>query len=267
MLETLSRTMGEWLDTERIAEAARGAPPAESVPQLHWPSAEAGAPVRIGYVRDTALWFYYEENIEALGRAGAEVVQLSLLENGSWPEIHGLYLGGGFPEMQAQALAENDRVREHVRRQAAQGMPIYAECGGLMYLGRSIRYAGSEFPMAGVFPFTTELCARPQGHGYTEVEVVEDNPFFPKGMVYPGHEFHYSRLLPGEEQRFVLRMRRGHGVSQHMDGLVVHNVFAAYTHIHALGVPEWAGRFVAAARRYQASTRGNAGPCPRLVAG
>jgi cobyrinic acid a,c-diamide synthase len=267
VLSSLSRVMGEWLDTEGIAAAARRARPVMAHGRLEWPEPTPGERVRIGYVRDVALWFYYEENIEALEHAGAEVVQLSLLQDKDWPEIHGLYLGGGFPETMAPALAANERIRSHVRRQAALGLPIYAECGGLMYLGRSIRCGGTEHPMAGVFSFTADLCARPQGHGYTRAEVILDNPFHEKGALLQGHEFHYSQLLPEEEQRFALRMHRGHGIDRRLDGLVVDNVFATYTHIHALGVPGWAGRFVAAARSYRHHRMMSEVRCPRLSAG
>jgi cobyrinic acid a,c-diamide synthase len=266
VLGTLSRTMGEWLDTEALVSLAKRAPAIQDPHRLEWPAATAGERVRIGFVRDIALWFYYEENIEALRRAGADVVQLSLLDERSWPEIHGLYLGGGFPETQAPGLAANARIREFVRTQAAQGLPIYAECGGLMYLGRSIVCNGTEYPMAGVFHFTTDLCGKPQGHGYTQVEVLSENPFFPVGAIINGHEFHYSRLRSSEEQRLVLKMLRGHGIAGHKDGLSKNNVLATYTHIHALGVPDWAGRFVAAARLFQHHRADRATPCAAIHA-
>jgi cobyrinic acid a,c-diamide synthase len=266
VLGTLSRTIGEWLDTDGIRSVAQKAPPVGDVPCVEWPTPRTGERVRIGYVRDVALWFYYEENIEALRRAGAEVVQLSLLSGKTWPELHGLYLGGGFPETQAPGLAENGEIRGCIRALAAQGLPIYAECGGLMYLGRSIRCNGSEYPMAGVFPFTTDLCEKPQGHGYTRVEVLSENPFFPIGKLFNGHEFHYSRLQSDDALRFVLKMHRGHGIAKRNDGLVVNNVLATYTHIHALGVLGWADAFVSAARTYRRHRAASQTPCASIVA-
>ena len=215
--------------------------------------------VRIGVVRDAALWFYYRENLEELRRNGAELVELSLLTATPWPEIHGLYLGGGFPETQAEQLARNETIRAEVYRLAGQGLPIYAECGGFMYLGQSLICRETVYPMAGVFPVQTMLCAKPQGHGYTVAKVVHPNPFHAVGLEFTGHEFHYSKCvtpLP-PEMSFALEMQRGSGIDQNRDGLVFRNTFACYTHLHALGVPTWAANFVTAARRYRDKSHGN----------
>ncbi|WP_028572112.1 cobyrinate a,c-diamide synthase [Desulfonatronum lacustre] len=212
-----------------------------------------GHTVRIGVVRDAALWFYYRENLEELRRNGAELVELSLLTPAPWPVIHGLYLGGGFPETQAEQLAQNEATRALVFRLAGQGLPIYAECGGFMYLGQSLICREIVYPMAGVFPVQTMLCAKPQGHGYTVAKVIHPNPFHAVGLEFTGHEFHYSKCvtpLPPDVS-FSLEMQRGSGIDQNRDGLVFRNTFACYTHLHALGVPTWAVNFVAAARRYR----------------
>ncbi len=209
--------------------------------------------VRIGVVRDAALWFYYRENLEELRRNGAELVELSLLTPTPWPEIHGLYLGGGFPETQAEQLARNETTRAVVYRLAGQSLPIYAECGGFMYLGQSLICRETVYPMAGVFPVQTMLCVKPQGHGYTVAKVVHPNPFHAVGLEFTGHEFHYSKCvtpLP-PEMSFALEMQRGCGIDQNRDGLVFRNTFACYTHLHALGVPTWAANFVIAARQYR----------------
>jgi cobyrinic acid a,c-diamide synthase len=254
-LRTLSMTMEQWLDTEAIAELARSAAPMSLPQAIRWPRFAGAEKVRIGCVRDVAFWFYYEENIHALKAAGAEVVELSLLKGEPWPDIDGLYLGGGFPETQAEALAANTSMRTHVRCLAKKGLPIYAECGGLMYLGQSIICEGRDHPMAGILPITTELCGKPQGHGYTCAQVIADNPFHPVGSVFNGHEFHYSKVLSGPDLGLALKMHRGNGIAGRKDGLVVNNVFATYTHIHALGVPWWAERFVDAAKRYRGTLR------------
>ena len=213
----------------------------------------AGGPLRIGVIRDAALWFYYRENLAELRRHGAEILLLSLLEPTPWPEIHGLYLGGGFPETQAEQLAQNEATRAMVLRLAQQGLPIYAECGGFMYLGNSLICREHVYPMAGVFPVQTMLCARPQGHGYTVARVVQPNPFHPVGLEFTGHEFHYSRCVSPvpPKMSYALEMQRGSGIDQGKDGLIFRNTFACYTHLHALGVPTWAGNFVGAARKFQ----------------
>jgi cobyrinic acid a,c-diamide synthase len=259
VLSTLARTVSECVDTGAILDIARRAPDICSPPVINWPEHVDGKEgVRIGYIRDAALWFYYEENIEALRRAGAELIELSIVRDDAWPEVDGLYLGGGFPETQAGALSVNHGILSLLRRFSDEGMPMYAECGGLMYLGQSILCYGREFPMSGIFPFKTTLCAAPQGLGYTQVRVCRANPFHPVGSVFPGHEFHYSMILPQDVPlHFCLEMIRGKGIADGYDGLIQHNVFASYTHIHALGVPGWAERFVIAAAAYRrvASTR------------
>lgn len=233
-------------------QAAQSALQASRQEDARSPSTMRGA-VRIGVVRDAALWFYYRENLEELRRNGAELVELSLLSSAPWPVLHGLYLGGGFPETQAEQLAQNEATRALVFRLAGQGLPIYAECGGFMYLGQSLICRETVYPMAGVFPVQTMLCAKPQGHGYTVAKVIHPNPFHAIGLEFTGHEFHYSKCvtpLPLDVS-FTLKMQRGSGIDQNRDGLIFRNTFACYTHLHALGVPTWAVNFVAAARRYQ----------------
>lgn len=233
-------------------QTTQSAPEASQQENARFPSTTKNT-VRIGVVRDAALWFYYRENLEELRRNGAELVELSLLSPAPWPELHGLYLGGGFPETQAEQLTRNETTRALVYRLAGLGLPIYAECGGFMYLGQSLICRETVYPMAGVFPVQTMLCAKPQGHGYTVAKVVHPNPFHAVGLEFTGHEFHYSKCvtpLPPEVS-FALEMQRGSGIDQNRDGLIFRNTFACYTHLHTLGVPTWAVNFVAAARRYQ----------------
>ncbi|THB64886.1 MAG: cobyrinate a,c-diamide synthase, partial [Desulfovibrio sp.] len=165
ILGSLARIVEESVDIDAVlAIANKGSGLELSRHEMLWPRSVAdGQRPTIGYVRDAALWFYYEENLEALRRAGAELVEVSLLDDDPWPELHGLYLGGGFPETQAEILAANVSRREQVKALADAGMPIYAECGGFMYLGQFLRFQGQEYPMAGVFPVTTEIHAKPQG--------------------------------------------------------------------------------------------------------
>ncbi|GAB7081221.1 cobyrinate a,c-diamide synthase [Megalodesulfovibrio paquesii] len=251
-LDSLADLMERHLDLPAIQAIAQQAAPWGQAPELIWPGdrGEGEKPLaRIGYIHDAALWFYYEENLEALERAGARLVPLSLLDPSPWPDIHGLYLGGGFPEQLAEQLAANTAVRQRVRMLAEMGLPIYAECGGFMYLAKALMVEGQPHPMAGVFPVRTELTAKPAGLGYVEVEVVAENPFLPKGLVFRGHEFHYSQCLAGDgaELNLGLKMKKGEGMLAGYDGLMHKNVMASYTHLHALAVPDWAPRFVQAA--------------------
>ncbi|HKK33393.1 MAG TPA: cobyrinate a,c-diamide synthase, partial [Desulfomicrobiaceae bacterium] len=149
---SLAEMVRENLNVDAIWQTAKSAPGYnEPLLELWETPKPAPEPVRIGVVRDAALWFYYQENLEALEAQGAEIIPLTLLEGGKWPELHGLYLGGGFPETLAGSLAENSVMRETVKHLADKGLPIYAECGGFMYLGRSLKYNEQEYPMSGVF--------------------------------------------------------------------------------------------------------------------
>ena len=208
---------------------------------------------KIGIIRDTAFQFYYPENLEALTDAGAELTYFSPLETDTIPAVDGIYIGGGFPETHAEALAQNVRFRDSLKHLADHGLPIYAECGGLMYLGRELVMNENTYPMAGVLPISYGFSKRPQGHGYTSIAVEGNNPYFKIGSQYRGHEFHYSRVLTwaGRESELVFKMNRGAGIWNGRDGACYKNVLATYTHLHALGAPGWATAIVRAALNYR----------------
>ncbi len=253
-LDAVADMAEEWLDVEKIFAVAGQAPGMQAAAPV-WAEPAQDKTVRIGYVHDQALWFYYRENLEALEQAGAELVRLSLMDDKPWPEIDGLYLGGGFPETLAPQLAANAGRREHVAALCRSGMPVYAECGGFMYLCRELEFEGDMYPMAGVFPVVTTFCRRPQGLGYTIATADLPNPFHPLGKTLRGHEFHYSRCVAGDEGaslEFAMRMERGKGMHEGRDGLVFRNTFAGYNHIHAFAAPWWAPAFVRTAQEYKA---------------
>jgi len=202
--------------------------------------------VKIGILQDAAFQFYYSENLEALEKAGGQLIPINALKDSILPELDGLYIGGGFPETSARQLAENSTFRQSVKAAADKGLPIYAECGGLIYLGDSIVLEGEEFPLVGLFPVRFGMSAKPQAHGYTIFQVEKDNPFYQPGTEVKGHEFRYSKILdwPGNPEQLVLKMVRGQGFMEGRDGLHYKNVLALYTHIHADGTPEWAGNFI-----------------------
>jgi cobyrinic acid a,c-diamide synthase len=183
------------------------------------------------------------------------VVEISALGADRLPaDLHALYAGGGFPETHAQTLAENASFLASLRAAARTGLPIYAECGGLMLLARTLAWQGRKYPMAGVLPFEVEMCRAPQGHGYTELLVDRSNPFFPVGTRLRGHEFHYSRIVAeGEMPASACAVVRGTGCFAGRDAVSTGNVWAAYTHLHALGAPEWARGLLQAAGAAQAA--------------
>jgi cobyrinic acid a,c-diamide synthase len=217
-------------------------------------SSESRAKVRIGVLKDAAFQFYYPENLEALIDEGAELVEINAMTAEKLPELDGLYIGGGFPETSARRLSENSSFRHSVKQAADSGLPIYAECGGLIYLGESILLDGEEYPLAGVFPIRFGLHRKPQAHGYTELTVSGKNPFYEVGEKIKGHEFRYSEILSwqGKEAVLAFEMQRGVGFMGGRDGLVYKNVLALYTHIHSLSTPQWAGNLVARALEFKA---------------
>jgi cobyrinic acid a,c-diamide synthase len=215
--------------------------------------------VRVGVVRDSAFTFYYPENLEALAAGGAEIVRCSALDAAGLPDrLDALYIGGGFPETHAHALAANRPFLDSLRQAARNGLPVFAECGGLMLLSQSIWWQGKRYRMAEALPFDVEVCpGPPQGHGYVDLRVDTPNPYFPVGTTLRGHEFHYSRIMNlDRELTAVCQVTRGTGCGNRRDGLVVNNVWAAYTHFHALGAPEWASGFLQAARRHASGREG-----------
>ncbi|TKB28007.1 hydrogenobyrinic acid a,c-diamide synthase (glutamine-hydrolyzing) [Desulfopila sp. IMCC35006] len=216
-------------------------------------SAATSPKMRIGVLQDAAFQFYYSENLEALEMAGAQLVYVNALSDSSLPELDGLYIGGGFPETSARELAANTSFRQSVKKAAEDGLPIYAECGGLMYLGDSIVLDGEEFPLVGIFPVRFGMSAKPQAHGYTIFHVAKKNGFYKQGVDIKGHEFRYSKILDwrGSSDQLILKMVRGRGFIDGWDGLTYNNVLALYTHIHADGTPEWAGAFVQRCRAVQ----------------
>jgi cobyrinic acid a,c-diamide synthase len=208
-------------------------------------------------IRDRAFQFYYPENIEALCALGARIVEISAIRDSALPPVDALYIGGGFPETQAGLLAENEAFRRSLREAAEEGLPIYAECGGFMFLGETLIAGDRHYPMVGFLPVAFEMEKRPQGHGYTVVDVERENPFFPVGTRLKGHEFHYSRILSWEEDKgqLAFRVKRGVGIDGGRDGLCRKNVLASFTHLHALGTPRWAEGLVDRARWYRAGRR------------
>jgi cobyrinic acid a,c-diamide synthase len=216
-----------------------------------------GKGLKVGYLRDPAFTFYYPENLEHLSAAGAELVPISALSATSLPEnIDALYMGGGFPETHGEALSANQPFLASIWRAVGSGLPVYAECGGLMLLARAIVWQGRKYRMAGVLPFEVGVCAKPQGHGYTELAVDTPNPFFPQGLILKGHEFHYSRILPGTDlPNTACAVRRGVGCYHGRDGMIMANLWASYTHLHALATPEWARGLLNAARRFAGTRR------------
>jgi cobyrinic acid a,c-diamide synthase len=238
------------IDIKALVKIAESAEPLE-IPESEPPFTRS-ARVKIGFFRDSIFTFYYPENLEALKGNGAELVGVSSIEDEQLPEIDALYIGGGFPETQAEHLAENKSMMSAVKKAAEDGMPIYAECGGLIYLSKSIIWKDKLYPMAGLFPIDLKMNLSPAGHGYSMLTVDRPNPFFETGHIIKGHEFHYSSRLPVVEKiETCFRVDSGTGLGAGRDGLLFNNALACYTHIHADGEKRWADSMVAGALEYK----------------
>lgn len=243
-LEELGREVGRHLDLDEILAAAGRAPALEAAAE--GVKEETPPSVRVGVAADEAFNFYYPENLEALQREGAEIVTFSPLRDGALPSVDGLYLGGGFPEFFMEALESNASLRSEIRRAVAGGMPVWAECGGLMYLARSLRWKGATRHMVGALPCDVEMSERPAGHGYVILEETGKGPGSQAGRTLRGHEFHHSVVTGLDDGvEFAYRTLRGSGAKKGFDGMRVGNCVATYTHLHADGAPFWAADFVA----------------------
>jgi cobyrinic acid a,c-diamide synthase len=263
-LDFAAKQMSECVDLESLMCIAKTAEP------LGWPlngpetpkGLEANGPLVIGVIRDAAFQFYYPENLEALEDRGASVKAISSFESHPLPPLDALYIGGGFPETHLEVLAGNSVFRTSLQREIERGLPVYAECGGLMFLCRGIHRGEIVFPMTGLFPFDVVLERKPQGHGYTLMECVNDNPFFAKGATLKGHEFHYSRIVGNDPAfPFVFRLRKGHGIVAGWDGICYKNVLASYSHIHAVGNADWADAMIRTAWSYRQDRTGRPLDC------
>jgi cobyrinic acid a,c-diamide synthase len=206
--------------------------------------------VRIGLARDKAFGFYYPDDLLALEQAGAEIIPFDTLKDTCLPEVDGLFIGGGFPEMFMPELQANAAMRDSIRRAVEADMPVYAECGGLMYLARTLHWKDETYDMVGAVPADVVMHERPVGRGYVALETTSDAPW-PAGIgqALRGHEFHYSSLENvAPDQKFAYRVKRGHGVDGQHDGIVYRKVLASYAHLRSGAGSDWAAQFVAFVR-------------------
>ena len=251
-IKQIGEAIAEQVDLDKLLTLTQKSPldiPCKSkVSQL-----QCGEKVRIGIARDRSFGFYYADDLDAMEAAGAELVPFDALRDAQMPEIDGLFIGGGFPETCATELEANGAIRTQIKQAIESGMPTYAECGGLMYLARSIEYQGRTYQMVGAIPGDVKMHEKPIGRGYVHLKEGEAHPWprpdTPAKQI-KAHEFHYSSLenLP-PDSRFAYQVERGYGIDGKRDGLIVHNLLASYTHLRAVGSCFWATRFVAFVRR------------------
>ncbi|MBN1849184.1 MAG: hydrogenobyrinic acid a,c-diamide synthase (glutamine-hydrolyzing) [Deltaproteobacteria bacterium] len=252
-----------YVDLDTLWRAAHESRPIEKDPVVY-EKQKSNPPisdsVRVGYIMDNAFWFYYPENLSQLKELGAELIEINAMKDAWIPDLDALYIGGGFPETQARVLADNGSFRTSLLERIKDGLPVYAECGGLIYLGEALHQGHNRFPMVNALPITFEMGQKPQGHGYTILEVNGENPYFPVGETIKGHEFHYSRphITGSKDLSFAFEVKRGHGIDGQKDGICMQNLLATYTHIHAGGNRMWGEGFIQRARWFKDIEKKNA---------
>jgi len=249
-IAAMGRLVGEQVDLDALLTLAATAPsPPASGPAGPLPPTD----VRIGYARDEAFGFYYPCDLAALRQAGAELVPFNTLSDSTLPDVDGLFIGGGFPETRMAELQANGAMREAVRRFVEADGPVYAECGGLMYLSRQLTWGDKQCKMVAALPADVRMHERPQGRGYVRLVETEAHPW-PGSEAGPAtisaHEFHYSGLENlADGVHFAYRVERGHGIDGQHDGIVYRNLLASYTHMRDTGGNHWTRRFVEHVRR------------------
>lgn len=250
-IETMRKIIEDYVDIQKIIEIAKDTKPL-NFKQENKKKRLIGKGIKIAYFYDKAFCFYYPENLEALSKTGADLIPVSSFETTSLNEFDGLYIGGGFPETNIKELVHNTELMADLKNKVELGFPVYAECGGLMYLSREIEIEGINYKMSDILPLDIKMNKKPQGHGYVEAIIEIDNPYFQKGNIIRGHEFHYSGIINYDGLLpTIMKLNKGFGATNGRDGFVYKNVFAAYTHIHSNSVFEWSINFVKVINTYK----------------
>ena len=251
----IARRIEGCVDLDRVQALASRADPfggvAPATATARQDAARSPSDVRIAVARDAAFCFYYPGDLEALEAAGARLVPFDTLRDPAPPEADGMFIGGGFPERAMDALEANASMRAALGERIAAGLPVFAECGGLMYLARRIRWNERGCEMVGAIPTDVVMHPRPRGRGYVVLEPTGDAPWAPVvcGAVH-AHEFYHSTLenMTGTDWRFAWRVRRGRGIDGEHDGIVIGGLLASYSHLRDVEGCRWAQRFVSYVR-------------------
>lgn len=253
LIEHMGEAAGKWVDTEAVLDVARQAPLLEVEERETKRKAKN---VRIGVARDEAFSFYYPASLEALERQGAELVDFSPLRDSGIPDVDGLIFGGGFPEMFLHELVGNTAMKASIREAAACGMPIYAECGGLMYLCEKIQgFDGDSYEMVGLVPGVCEMQKKLQRVGYVTGKALRKSVIADQGDLLKGHEFHFSTLSCGEDFPWAYTLQGTRQKAGHIEGYAKDNVLASYLHLSFDGNPTAAEKWIASCETFKKSRK------------
>ena len=247
----IAELVKQQVDLEQLNQIASNAPLLpENKTTFRIAQTKISQTIKIAIARDKAFGFYYPGDLHALEAAGAKLVYFDTLNDAQLPDCDGLFIGGGFPETCMQALNQNQSMRESIKHAIEQGLPTYAECGGLMYLTRQIHWQDNTYKMVGAIAADTEMHPTPQGRGYIRLQETKNSPWpiaegQKTGHIIPGHEFHYSALVNLEASvDFAYTVLRGTGIDGQHDGIIYKNLLACYAHLRDTTANHWAGRFV-----------------------
>jgi cobyrinic acid a,c-diamide synthase len=251
VVQALADTVRRQIDLDGLlAIAATAKPPVAQLPSSTGTQPYRG--LRIGYPKDPAFGFYYPDDLDRMRELGVELIRFNALEAPRLPQIDGLFIGGGFPETAMHSLERNASLREDVAGFIEGGGVAYAECGGLIYLSRSLTWGEKKCKMVGIIPADTVMHEKPQGRGYVQLRQTGHNPWLcdvarQKSDVISAHEFHYSSLegLDPNSARFAYEVVRGTGIDGQHDGFVYKNLLASYTHRRSVGEHGWVDAFLA----------------------
>ena len=241
----ISKIIADQVDLDHIATIAGSAPPPP--PSLDKPAADVqNYGLRIAYAKDEAFGFYYADDLDTFSQLGVQLLPFDTLHDSGLPEVNALFIGGGFPEKSMHKLAANTPMKQAVRDVIEKGMPVYAECGGLMYLCNAIRFESERCAMVGIIDAECEMHEKPAGRGYTMLQkntrhLWSSTPQQP----IPGHEFHYSTLTNiADRYNYSFEVRRGFGVNGRNDGIRYKNLLACYTHQRNTERNQWIPDFL-----------------------
>jgi cobyrinic acid a,c-diamide synthase len=238
-ISNIAKAMSGFIDIGKIIQIGSKIPSFGSIPKEKNPKQKT----TIAVARDESFNFYYQDNLDALQKEGAKIEFFSPVSDLEVPDCDGIYIGGGFPEVMGDALEKNSRMQKNIKTLAESGMPIYAECGGLMYLTRSIDYGSKKFKMVGLYDATTKMQKKLKLN-YTKASIVNDCLIAKTTSIIQGHEFHFSELesVP-KDSKFAYDLSIGIGIKNQKDGLMQYNTLASYMHIH-FALPGIARNFV-----------------------
>lgn len=244
-IELIRKNVAEQVDLDKIIEISSKTQEitTDFQPQI----IKTTVKLKIGIIHDAAFGFYYPDDLTSLQQNGAELVTINALKDTNLPEIDGLFIGGGFPEEHLQELSQNSSLRNSIRQAINNGLPAYAECGGLMYLSRSIKWKDKQLPMTGAIPADCQMHKRPQGRGYVQLQETTNSiwPDSDPARIIPAHEFHYSSLYNIDDKlSYAYDVKRGTGITNNKDGLIHKNLVANYTHLRDTSMHHWTKRFM-----------------------